>query len=844
MALGDLVVRMSADIAQFQSDMGRAAHIANRTGRDISAALGRAQAVFASLGAGVSLAGLVAYTKGIVDAQDKLGDLAKSTAIAASQLAALAYAGTTAGASMEGLAKGIGSLNLKVAEALSGNREMQELFKNLGLSMEDLRRLSPDELFLRLADRFKEAGESATTSAYAQKVFGKSYAELLPFLDEGADKIRKNAEYHKQYSGITEESIKKSDAFNDELKKLSLLTGAFGRSIVNELLDPMKQFTEKLVEVKEKGDAAKETASGLLFVFTKLAQVSIVAGGAAEALGVISAATQAKLGALARGDRKLWEAVNDDALATLKRINDERSKAFRDMGNLATASEARRSGSAAGGYGDTSGAGFDFGAALGRRRNPLPNLPDVAGAKSAADSLQRLLNERGKNALELLKDQGAQRQALLEAAYSDGLVAERDYWNERYRIQKSAFDAEMALLDAEIARQSAARDKNKPGSADYNAAQKTVEETQARRARLEGEFYKNAELDSLGADRAARAYLRSLEELNIQLLELQGNTAEAARRRFELSTDDTRRRLEANGNTGGLGTLAAIGQATGATAAFNQAREEQALVVARLAIQEERLQNALRTGAITEIEAMQKTGEARKSAAANLEGYVQNLERLAAENPALKNLALQAEAARAALEKLRGESDLLAQHFDTIFKDSFADAFSDFISGTKTAREAFDSFANSVLRAINRMVAEALAAQIAQKLGLTGSGEGGGSVIGGIFSGLFGGGGAAAGAAAGAADWSWAQNFWSSGINNAAGASFGVFDKGTDYVPRDMLALIHRGEAVIPADENRAGRGMTIEQTIVIPPTYDAATRSQVQRDVFESTQLAYGRFA
>ena len=74
-------------------------------------------------------------------------------------------------------------------------------------------------------------------------------------------------------------------------------------------------------------------------------------------------------------------------------------------------------------------------------------------------------------------------------------------------------------------------------------------------------------------------------------------------------------------------------------------------------------------------------------------------------------------------------------------------------------------------------------------------------------------------------------------VATAGGGFVPALASGTDYVPRDMLALIHKGEAVIPASENVGGGRMTNNITINVPPSVDRNTVLQIGAEV--SMQLA-----
>ena len=108
MAIATLTVDINAKLAGIQGDLGKVSRLAEQNAKRIESAfsgVGSAiKGAFAGLGASLAAGFLTDIVQQVVDAQDALVDLSKSTAISVETLAGLGFAATTTGGDLDSLA--------------------------------------------------------------------------------------------------------------------------------------------------------------------------------------------------------------------------------------------------------------------------------------------------------------------------------------------------------------------------------------------------------------------------------------------------------------------------------------------------------------------------------------------------------------------------------------------------------------------------------------------------------------------------------------------------------------------------------------------------------------------
>jgi hypothetical protein len=163
-----------------------------------------------------------------MDKLDAVGKAAARLGIAAESLQELQFAAQLSGVSAEQLANSLANarniLTLIQEDVAHGKEnKLRVLLEEIGLSVDELVKLKPDEMLKRLADAAQAAGNKEITLTIAAQLLGAS--ELANMLNTGREGIERLGEEARNLGAIADsETIKRIEQFNDDMTRLKLAT--------------------------------------------------------------------------------------------------------------------------------------------------------------------------------------------------------------------------------------------------------------------------------------------------------------------------------------------------------------------------------------------------------------------------------------------------------------------------------------------------------------------------------------------------------------------------------------------------------------------------------------------
>lgn len=147
-----------------------------------------------------------------------LADMSQRTGVAGSVLSEYEHVASQTGTSLQDVEAAFSKMNKTVGDAKAGNKQAQESLAALGMSVEDLAGMAPDQMFESFADKIAGIEDPATKASTAMDVFGKSADKLFGMLNEGGEGIRELRQQARDLRlGWSDKDIERADALGDSL---------------------------------------------------------------------------------------------------------------------------------------------------------------------------------------------------------------------------------------------------------------------------------------------------------------------------------------------------------------------------------------------------------------------------------------------------------------------------------------------------------------------------------------------------------------------------------------------------------------------------------------------------
>jgi hypothetical protein len=489
--IANLTVGVGLDAAEFTSGLGKAEAQAEEFRKRMTTkavAIGTAiGTIMADVGRELAQA-IPAIFNGAVDSLDAFNDLRDVVGDSVENLSGLATIGARTGASFDTVSGSLVKFTKLLGEA--GDNAKGDALRALGLDIEKLRNMPATESLQQMAVALQGVNDSSRKGQLLIELFGRSAAEIAPFLNDLADA-------GSIVASATTEQAQAAEDYNKAMAALRTQISDATRSVVADMLPVLTEVVRYMTNAAEGTSGFGDVA---MSVFRGVVKVGADVGFVFGAVGREIAAWAAQLVALGNGDldgfNAISEAVKRDGerarveLEAFKRRIDDAGKSLADLG----VPEASYS---------------NEGRAPTQTKVDAPDLAALEAARRAAKEAEQARARAGEAAVA-----AAKRQEEATRRYIDALDQQLTKTQELTAVEKVLDDmAKGRVQFRDAASAGAALGK----AADIDASKRLTEQLKAEADQWE-------RIDSARRDRAAaitEGAMTTLEKYNAAMKELQ-----------------------------------------------------------------------------------------------------------------------------------------------------------------------------------------------------------------------------------------------------------------------------------------------------------------------------------
>jgi predicted transcriptional regulator len=213
--------------------------------------ISRKQVGVAMAGIGAAILGAAALSvKSFASMGDEVQKMALRTGFSTEAISELAHALQISGSDIKGFENGIKRMATFILDAQDGLSSSTDALDRLGVSVEELQGLSPEQAFQLLSNAVAEVPGEIEKAALAQDVFGRAGTRLLPLLAGGADGIaRLREEAHDLGIVFDQEAANQAAELTDAMARLKLSFKGIVLQVGSSLAPMLTSFADTVTSV-------------------------------------------------------------------------------------------------------------------------------------------------------------------------------------------------------------------------------------------------------------------------------------------------------------------------------------------------------------------------------------------------------------------------------------------------------------------------------------------------------------------------------------------------------------------------------------------------------------------
>ena len=230
-SLGDLVVNLTANTSNFQKGMASASSTVTK------------------LGAAAAALGGVAVVR-LAQVGDMFDKMSKRTGIAVEELSRFKFAAEQSGSSIQSVENGLRKMANAIQDLERGGANVTQTMTDLGLSAADLTGKTQTEQFMTFAEALSGIEDPGRRAALTMDIFGKSGAELIPLLQEGAGGFQALSDESDALGGtVTKLQAKLGADMTDALNRVKVATDGLFRVVATHLAPAVIMVTNAFAKM-------------------------------------------------------------------------------------------------------------------------------------------------------------------------------------------------------------------------------------------------------------------------------------------------------------------------------------------------------------------------------------------------------------------------------------------------------------------------------------------------------------------------------------------------------------------------------------------------------------------